>query len=281
MPVKLTKTRQRWVSNRQAATIKGERLAYPAAPAARFDAALQRLIEQMLKAYRAELKAALSVGPITLDASTATQARRALANLRQRFNRLFAQQAKGMIDKLFSQIDKASYDNLKNSLKALSGGITLNTPDMPAALRESMRAATASNVALIKSIPAEFHARIESTVLRSIQPGGNGLEDVAKALDKQAGITQHRARFIARDQTRKVTSAMNSTRMKASGVEEFEWLHSGGGAEPRQLHLDLNGQTFRFDDLPVIDDRTGERGLPGQLPNCNCQMRPVLRFGVD
>jgi SPP1 gp7 family putative phage head morphogenesis protein len=233
----------------------------------------------MLKAYHADLKAALNEGPITLDATTATLARRALTGLRDRFNRMFAARSKTMVDNLFGQIDKASREGLKSSLRELSGGVTLKTPVMPSALRGLIQAATASNVSLIKSIPAEFHAKIEAVVLRSIQPGGNGLQDVFAALSKQEGITQRRARFIAEDQTRKVTSAMNSARMQSSGIQEFEWLHSSGGAEPRELHLRLHGQTFRFDDLPVIDERTGERGLPGQLPNCKCQMRPVLTFG--
>ncbi|AZD84999.1 Plasmid-related protein [Pseudomonas chlororaphis subsp. aureofaciens] len=242
---------------------------------------MQRLIGQMLKAYRDELKKAMSDGPITLDATVATMARRALTELKARFTRLFSIHSKTMIENLFGQIDQASKNGLKSSLRELSGGITLKTPSMPAALVEMMQASTTANVSLIKSIPAEFHAKIEGVVLRSIQPGGNGLQDVFEALSKQEGITQRRAKFIAEDQTRKVTTAMNSARMQSTGIKQFEWIHSGGGAEPRKLHLDLDGQVFRFDDLPVIDERTGERGLPGQLPNCRCTMRPVLNFGED
>ncbi|MCQ9426691.1 phage minor head protein [Pseudomonas sp. LJDD11] len=279
MLAKLTRKRQRWVAQRQRATVKGSKLAYPAAPAARYDAALQRLIGQMLKAYRAELKSALAAGPVTQDASPATLAKRALTGLKSRFQRLFSSNARTLTDNLFGQIDKASTSSLNTSLRDLSGGITLTTPKMPGALYDQMQAATASNVALIKSIPAEFHARIESAVLRSIQPGGNGLQDVMETLSQQEGITQRRARFIAEDQTRKVTTAMNSARMQSTGIREFEWIHSGGGAEPRKLHVELHGQVFSFDDLPVIDERTGERGLPGQLPNCRCTLRPVINFG--
>lgn len=233
----------------------------------------------MLKAYRAELRVALARGPITRDASPTTMAKRALAGLKARFQRLFAAQARPLTDNLFGQIDKASGSSLNASLRDLSGGVTLAVPKLPGALHEQLRAATASNVSLIKSIPAEFHGRIERAVLRSIQPGGNGLQDVLETLNHQEGITQRRARFIAEDQTRKVTTAMNSARMQATGIREFEWIHSGGGAEPRRLHVQLHGQVFRFDDLPVIDERTGERGLPGQLPNCRCTLRPVLNFG--
>ncbi|RIQ43658.1 phage head morphogenesis protein, partial [Bordetella avium] len=32
------------------------------------------------------------------------------------------------------------------------------------------------------------------------------------------------------------------------------------------------------DNPPIIDKTTGERGLPGQLINCKCRMRPVIDF---
>ena len=40
----------------------------------------------------------------------------------------------------------------------------------------------------------------------------------------------------------------------------------------------LNGGIFDFDNLPVIDEKTGERGIPGQAINCKCRMRPIVEF---
>lgn len=237
------------------------------------------MVEKMTRTYERELTAALEPAPVTLDDMVSTRARRTLNSLRLRFEQLFRANSRSILDRMFGQVDKASRASLTSSLRELSGGLTIPTPDMPLALREQMQAATASNVSLIKSIPAQYHAEIEKVVLRSIQPGGNGLQDVTEALRKQELITQRRADFIARDQTRKVTSAMNSARMQSAGVKEFEWCHAAGVVDPRHLHLEYHGKTFRFDDLPIIDERTGERGLPGQLIHCHCTMRPVLRFG--
>jgi len=106
--------------------------------------------------------------------------------------------------------------------------------------------------------------------MRSIQPGGRGAADIKEGLTNQLGVNDRRATRIAIDQTRKITTAMNYERSKALGVKKFKWLHSGGGAEPRPLHKNtLNGKIFSYDDLPVIDEKTGERGLPGQLINCH------------
>ena len=67
------------------------------------------------------------------------------------------------------------------------------------------------------------------------------------------------------------------------GFTHFEWIHSGGSQQPRSYHMrahpsGLNHGIFRIDEPPVIDPNTGTRGFPGDLPNCRCTMRPVLKF---
>jgi len=67
-------------------------------------------------------------------------------------------------------------------------------------------------------------------------------------------------------------------RMKSAGVTKFEWLHTGGGKQPRKLHKELSRQIFNIDEPPFIGVMYGERihGYPGQLPNCRCAMRAVI-----
>lgn len=235
----------------------------------------------MAKAYARELREVFRETPITQDVSPAVQARKALNRLKRRFDSLFKSKEKSIVERMLGDTSKTSQERLADSLRELSGGITLPVPKMPAALSEMIQAATIENVALIRSIPANFHQQIEGAVMRSVQPGGNGLQDVNEALGHYEEITKRRAEFIARDQTSKVTAAMNSQRAQAVGVKKFVWIHSGGGAEPRRLHQQLSGKTFRFDELPIIDERTGERGLPGQAINCRCTMRPLVEFGGD
>lgn len=108
------------------------------------------------------------------------------------------------------------------------------------------------------------------------------MADLQPAIEKLGGISKKRAALIARDQTSKATTAINKTRMAGLGVKKFKWLHSYGGKEPRPLHKDvLNGNIYSMEDPPVIDERTGERGLPGQLINCRCRMVPVIEFKAE
>lgn len=43
----------------------------------------------------------------------------------------------------------------------------------------------------------------------------------------------------------------------------------------RPDHRKLNGKTFRWDDPPVVNGRTGERGHPGMDKHCRCWAEPV------
>ena len=46
-------------------------------------------------------------------------------------------------------------------------------------------------------------------------------------------------------------------------------------AKVREEHAHLNGTTWAFDDPPIIDEHTGQKGLPGETYNCRCGLIPV------
>ena len=173
----------------------------------------------------------------------------------------------------------ASKRALGDSLKKISGGLTIPVPTLPGNSQERITAATAENVGLIKSIQQQYHERISQLVLRSASTGGNGAQDIFESIRHYDDMTDKRARLIAVDQTRKITTALNVERAKSVGMKKWEWVHSGGSTEPRRLHVQYDGQIFDYDNPPVIDDRTNERGFPGQLINCRCTMAPVLELG--
>jgi SPP1 gp7 family putative phage head morphogenesis protein len=277
----LSKQRQQYVEQRSSGLQLGKPLHYPAAPAARYRASLDKLAWRMQREYEREInKLWREYGPITQDASLASQARIALNRLRDRFAKLFAKAAPTITERMLGGVDKASAASLGESLKALSGGVTLKTQVMPAALKESMTAATAENVALIKSVATQYHDRVEGAVMRSIQQGGEGRATIAEELQKIGGMTERRVKIIAEDQTRKATTAANALRAKSLGIRKFRWVHSGGGAEPRRSHIEASGNIYSYDDPPRIGDN-GEAVLPGQAIGCRCVSVPVLEWGSD
>jgi SPP1 gp7 family putative phage head morphogenesis protein len=290
--VKLTAARRQWAAQRsKAPTFKGAPLRVNAAVESRYVQQLQALTAQMTAQVKREILRLFNApvaethfaqdaahGP---NANLGSQARILVNSLRQRFEALFAKRAGKLADGMVSSAAAASTTALHSSLKDLSGGLSLKTSLMTPALQSTYNAAVAQNVSLIKSIPSQYLTDVEGAVMRSITTG-NGLQDLVPALEQYEGQTHRRARNIALDQVRKTYNAINKGRMQAIGVRKFEWVHSGGGAEPRPLHLDvLNGNVYSFDKLPIIDERTGERGIPGQAPNCKCTMAPVFDFSDD
>ena len=267
---RLTRARLKYVDQRSSGLLVGKPLTYSAGQAERYAAGIASLTEQMFREYARELAALYKeLPPITTDASISSQAGLLLTRLKRKFAALFAQRAPEIADRMMSGVDKAAQATLSQSLKEVSGGITLKTDKMPAALKQAAKASTIENVALIKSIGQTYHTQIEGAVMRSLQPGGRGMADVRDALEKYKGITDKRKDLIARDQVRKVSSAIYKERAQSAGIKSFRWRHSGGGSEPRPDHVAMNNTVYSYDDLPIIDRKTGERGLPGQLINCH------------
>ena len=295
--IRLTRKRLEWAAPRNA-TLKGERLPpYSAATAAKYQAELDKLVQRMQKEYNTELRrlfrthadeeSALAMdapgsycfGMIAADASLASQARMLFNSLGKKWAKIFGGRASSMTDRMIDGASMASKRALGDSLKKISGGLTIPVPVLPGNLQEAITAATAENVGLIRSIPQQYGERISQLVLRSVAAGGSGAQEIFEGIRHYDGLTENRAKAISIDQTRKITAVMNAERAKAVGIKKFEWIHSGGSTSPRKRHLELDGTIHSYDDLPVIDPKTGQRGLPGILIHCRCVAAPVLEFG--
>lgn len=285
----LTNRRTQWAKARKHdGTMRGKRLALPAGVADRYARKLERLADLMTKTTRKEIEALYAhpdvakhfekIAPVkvAMDISPSSQARILTNALKDRFEQLFGRAAKPLAEQMVSQADDASARATYQSLKELSGGLSLKTDILTGSMAEFMTATVAENVSLIKSIPSEYMTKVQGAVLRSMT-NGKGMADLVPFFEQQEGITARRAKNIAQDQTHKAYNGLNKGRMEKVGVKAFEWVHSGGGQHPRQHHIDLSGKTFRFDALPVIE-LDGTRGIPGQAINCRCTMVPVMIF---
>jgi len=270
--------------------MKGTRLALPVGVAARYARKLKKITDEMTATAQREITALYRHPDFTayfekknrevafaMDVSPASQARILTNDLKNRFDSLFRAVAPALATGMLEGANAASEDAMATSLKELSGGLKLKTDMLTGTLDEFMKASVANNVALIKSIPSEYFTKVQGAVLRSITDG-KGLEDLTSFFENQDGVEARRAKNIAIDQTHKAYNGLNAERMKRVGVGKYEWVHSGGGLHPRPLHQSYSGRVFSFAKPPVIDEHTGERGIPGQAINCRCTMVPVIEF---
>lgn len=105
---------------------------------------------------------------------------------------------------------------------------------------------------------------------------GVRFEQIAKEIEAKYKLSQPKALFIARQEVRLLTSEMKAAKYEKAGIQEFRWI-ARKDSKVRDDHKHLDGQIFRFDDPPVIDSRTGKRGLPGVSYNCRCALQGVMR----
>lgn len=281
--VPLTRKRKLHAEETGETRFYGRALTHPDRVEARYRAALERAVALMTGEAERMVEALWtqhSTFDVAMDASLEAQARILSNAMARKFQAFFDKLAPPAAAKFVAGVDAHSKADLHGSLSAASGGLSLKTSVITGRVRQIVAAATVENVGLIKSIPQQYFQKLQGDVMRAIT-SGNGVADVLKSVRATGQVTERRAALIARDQSSKTTTAINAARMDALGVTEFEWMHSGGGKEPRPLHKNgLDGNVYSLKEPPVIDERTGERGLPGQLINCGCRMRPVIKFGA-
>ena len=156
---------------------------------------------------------------------------------------------------------------------------------------EIARRIARENASLIRTIPHLDIVKAEQKILGYFRLKITR-EQLARYFYNVANgaISIDRARFIADDQIAKATERMLVEKWRKNGITMVRWVHSGL-SEPRPYHRTkwngksglydrrpngLDGFIFPIDHPPVINLSTGERGYPGQLPNCRCHLEPVV-----
>lgn len=154
---------------------------------------------------------------------------------------------------------------------------------------KKVREIVGENCSLIKTVPKDLVPGIERRVKR-IYEGTSTPESLQRYLETECGLEDWQAERIVRDQMQKHDAMVRVEQFRRKGVRYVRWMH-GNSKEPRHYHIAQwdgksglkngrpNGlQGFVFDlngEPPVIDEKTGERGWPGQLIGCSCHLEAI------
>jgi SPP1 gp7 family putative phage head morphogenesis protein len=159
-----------------------------------------------------------------------------------------------------------------------------------------MRSWVAENTRLIQSIPERLLTDVDGIVQRALRTGADPRE-TAREIQQRFGVTESRARLIARDQVSKLNASITQSRNQALGIEFYEWSTSNdervrgdpGGrySDARPRHDVMNGKLCRWDDPTVYSEDGGQTWLPrsqiggedehpGMAIQCRCVSRPIL-----
>ena len=133
----------------------------------------------------------------------------------------------------------------------------------------------------VKNWKAKEITVMRRDVLDMVQKGAR-TETIKKYFMNRWGIAERKAEFLAQNESSIASSVLKATHYQDMGCTHFKWLRSTS-KEKRELHLEYAKETnnkygiggtniFAFDNPPIIDERTGQRGLPGQTYNCRCDL---------
>ena len=99
----------------------------------------------------------------------------------------------------------------------------------------------------------------------------------ASLLEQHYSVDRRHAKLLARDQIAKLNGDITQQQQQDAGVVEYVWSTSGD-SRVRPSHAALNHKRFRWDDPPVVDEKTGRRCHPGKDYQCRCCALPVFNI---
>lgn len=125
----------------------------------------------------------------------------------------------------------------------------------------------AQNAALIKSIPEQHMARVES-IIRSGVMVGESPKSLAAKIQEAGGVTKRRAQLIATDQIGKANAELTQYRQMDLGIKDYTWITSHD-ERVRSSHRVRDGVQFSWSKPP-------EDGHPGMPIRCRCHASPIF-----
>lgn len=124
------------------------------------------------------------------------------------------------------------------------------------------------------------------TGIQSHLTAGGRYESIIKTIQDSYGVTQNKAKFLARQETNLLVSKFKETRYQEVGLHEYIWrcVHNPKDKSPdqhtlgnvRYYHGLLDGTTQSWQHPPQVSKN--RHAHPGCDYNCRCTACPIVRF---
>lgn len=233
-----------------------------------------RLLNELLKKYLPEIRDAARIEREANSRRDDTSD--LIARVTAVFNKMAAELERqtasfGLYDKIEAMAKltrKLSIREWKRAVKNTLGVDLLDDYYTGELYRELMKQWVDDNVSLIKTIPQDSLGRMKEIVTEGYQ-SGETTTAIVKKIQKAYSVDRRHAQLLARDQIAKLNSNIAQKQQRDAGVEEYIWSTSGD-SRVRPGHARLNNKRFRWDDPPVVDEKTGRRCHPGEDYECRC-----------
>lgn len=174
-----------------------------------------------------------------------------------------ASKVNGILARMAAKVSAFNFKEVNDKV-VRSVGIDIFTD---AGAQEQLGLFASRGAKLITSLADESVKRVEQSVFAGASRGAR-FEDVADEIKAATGVSDSKARFLARDQTAKLNGELTEARQRSVGIEKYEWSTSLD-ERVRDSHAANEGKIFSWDSPP-------ETGHPGEDYNCRCVAIPVF-----
>jgi len=202
-----------------------------------------------------------------------------------------ARQAESVINDLGEFADGVNQFNRRSFARAMANviGVDFTSGADGQWLQIEMRSWASENAALIKSIPERMLTDVEGIAQRALRTGADPRE-TAREIRERFGVTESRARLLARDQVSKLNGQITQGRNQALGLDLYVWSDSSD-ERVRESHDVMDGKFCTWGDPTVYADTVedaqagrwrqrssigGVEQHPGQDFQCRCVSRAVI-----
>lgn len=130
----------------------------------------------------------------------------------------------------------------------------------------------------VKKFTAKEVGRLREMVQQNVY-SGNRYENLIKSIQDSFEVSENKAKFLARQETHLLATKIKEVRAVSSGSPGYIWKCVAGSPKHpvRPDHKLLDGQYIPWNDMPVVDRKTGRKAHAGEDYNCRCRPQIVFR----
>jgi len=211
----------------------------------------------------------------TLTSATKTKGIKAISLLKK-YSKTLTKWSNQTVATMFYNVDK---DNKKKWDK-LSAKMSqelkkeLSRPPEKAWMQKYMD----DNVGFIKSMPIDAAKRVHK-LIKENQYVGLRSTDLIDEIMRIGGMSENKAKMIARTETSRYSTALTEMRATSIGADWYIW-RAVGDFRTRSSHKHMNRVLVSWNDPPSPEKLSGEKAYgeyhAGETFNCRCYPEPVL-----
>lgn len=258
---------------------KGKRRIGPVRASRRIALDVRHMITRVMGPLANEVE---NILPWLMGEATPAQAAQVMRELQDRWRMVYGADAQRLASKWVTEISTDGRKRLEGNI-ARSLGLDMTHLFDDKTVMDAAELMSVEARALITSIPEQYLAEVQQAVTHNFMqlPFSEG-RSLTEHIQHLAGLSDSRARLIARDQTSKINTAINQARQTSIGIEEYIWrtardrrvTGNPSGPNPKGSaahgnHYAREGKRFRWDHPPAD-------GHPGYAINCRCVAEPII-----